>query len=172
MRSGTGRFALLLGLSMLTALIVAAPAGAIDVSGQQVLVGGAKYEMRGDLLGKWKVTKFKEIHGGQNFKGKGKEKFNGCIDSDHDKSCDGEVTGKLWFKFTYWASFGDDGELNLGTCAHRVYDGSEGFNGASGFLMMVDTPTGKPPGFKTHYEGEINLASNKRGSAPDGPGSC
>ena len=158
----------------LTGLVAAAPAGAVYVSGKQVATGFDKYEMTGGLLGKWKVTKFKVIReGGRVFKGKGKEKFNGCIDADRDKSCEGDVTGRLYFKFTYWASFGDDGLTNLGTCAHRVYDGKDGFAGASGFLMMVDTPApGSDDGLKTHYEGEIHPGGGKAASAPDGPGSC
>jgi hypothetical protein len=158
----------------LASLVAAAPAGATYVSGKQIPTGFNKYEMTGGLLGKWKVTKFKAIReGGRVFKGKGEEKFNGCLDADRDKSCDGEVTGQLYFKFTYWGSFGDDGFINLGTCAHRVTDGKEGFAGASGFLMMVDTPApGSDNGFKTHYEGDINLQLNRGGAAPDGPGSC
>lgn len=101
------------------------------------------------------------------FKAKGRERFNGCIDSDRDRSCNGEVTGRLFFKFRYWARFGDgDQQLELGTCAHRVTGGTDGFAGATGFLMMVDTPNGSPVGFKTHYEGEINLGLNAKPNQP------
>jgi hypothetical protein len=174
MRTRKGRLALLLGLAALAVLIVAPSAGAVYVSGKQVPTGFDKYEMTGGLLGKWKITEFKTIkEGGRVFKAKGKEKFNGCLDADRDNSCDGDVTGQLYFKFTYWGSFGDDGFINLGTCAHRVYDGKEGFAGASGFLMMVDTPApGSDDGFKTHYEGDINPAGTKTATPPDGPGSC
>ncbi len=68
---------------------------------------------------------------GPVFKVKGEEKFNGCLDAGRDESCDGDVTGQLYFKFKYWASLGDDGFINLGTCAHRVTDGKDGFAGAS-----------------------------------------
>jgi hypothetical protein len=156
----------------LASLAAAAPAGATYVSGKQIPTGFDKFEMTGGLVGKWKVTKSKILSEGRVFKVKGKEKFNGCLDADRDESCDGDVTGQLYFKFTYWASLGD-GFINLGTCAHRVYDGKDGFAGASGFLMMVDTPApGSDNGFKTHYEGDINTGLSKGGGAPDGPGSC
>ena len=32
--------------------------------------------------------------------------------------------------------------------------------------MMVDTPNGSPVGFKTHYEGEINLGLNAKPNQP------
>jgi hypothetical protein len=160
------------GLALLAALVVAAPAGATAISGHQVPVNGARYKMKGDLLGKWKVTKFRRTDASPVFRGKGTERFNGCLDTDRDRSCDGNVTGKLFFKFRYWARFGDDGQIELGTCAHRVYDGTDGFAGASGFLMMVDTPLASPPFVKTYYEGEIHLTLNSRDPAPGGPGSC
>ena len=155
----------------LAGLVAAAPAGAVYVSGKQVLKDEVHYKMKGDLFGSWKITNFKVVSEGPVFKAKGKEKFKGCIDGNRDKSCAGDVTGKLFFKFTYWARFADDGAIQLGTCAHRVYDGTEAFNGASGFLMMVDTPSGNAAGLKTHYEGEITPQENK-GAVPDGPGSC
>jgi len=166
------RFGLVAVLATALALTAATSAAAIPVSGQQTIVNEAagKYKMKGDLLGKWKVTKFEPVRETPYFKGKGKEKFNGCIDTDGDRSCDGEPSGKLSFKFRYWAQFDDEGAIQLGTCAHRVTDGTGGFAGASGFLMMVDTPTGSAPFVKTHYEGEIVLGNGR--AAPDGPGSC
>jgi hypothetical protein len=172
MRSFSSRLALFVGLSALAALVVAAPAGAVAVSGHQIPITGSKFKMKGDLLGKWKVTKFKVLDEGPVFRGKGKEKFVGCIDANRDHACEGEVTGKLYFKFRYWARFGDEGQVELGTCAHRVIGGTDGFAGASGFLQMVDTPIGKPPGFKTYYEGEINYGLNSGGAAAEVPGSC
>ena len=150
-------------------LLVAAPAGEISVSGKQKVVNGnaGKYKMKGDLLGKWKITKFKQLHAPPHFKGKGKERFNGCIDTDRDRSCSGEPSGKMCSKFRYWAQVDDQGAVQLGTCAHRVTGGTGSFASASGFVMMVDTPIGSPPFIKTHYEGEINLGQGR--AAPDGP---
>jgi hypothetical protein len=111
--------------------------------------------MKGGLLGKLNITKFKLLQQQPVVKFKGREKFVGCIDSDRDGSCEGEVTGKLFFKFRYWAAFTEDEELALGTCAHRVTGGEGGFAGASGFVQMIDVPKGR--GVKTKYEGEINL---------------
>jgi hypothetical protein len=38
-----------------------------------------------------------------------------------------------------------------------VTGGSEDFAGATGFLMMVDTPIKQPPFTVTHYQGLITL---------------
>lgn len=160
-------------LSIAVALVAAAPAGAISISGEQKVVNEAagKFKMKGDLLGKFKITAFRQIHTSPTYKAKGKEKFNGCIDRDRDRSCEGDPSGKLFFKFRYWALFDEDDALQLGTCAHRITSGKGAFAGATGFLMMVDTPTGSPPFFKTHYEGEINLGHG-RAAATEIPTTC
>ncbi len=154
-------------LSIAVALIVAAPANAASVSGAQKVVNEAKgkFEMVGSLIGKFKVTTFKAIHDSPTFKAKGTEKFNGCLDQDGNGSCAGDPSGKLFFKFTYWAQFNEDGTPILGTCAHRITGGTGSFINAAGFLMMVDTPQSKPPGFKTHYEGTINLRRGGRSAS-------
>ena len=100
-----------------------------------------------------------------------KERFNGCIDTDRDRSCYGEPSGKLFFKFRYWAQFDEDSAVQLGTCAHRIVDGTDDFAWASGFLMMVDTPIGSAPFVKTHYEGDLNLGPG-RAAPSHGPGAC
>jgi hypothetical protein len=162
MSRGVTRYTGSMALAIAAGLVIAAPASGIAVSGKQVPVSEVKSKMKGDLRGKFKITKFRVLHAGPVFKAKGRERFNGCIDSDRDRSCDGEVTGKLFFKFRYWARFGEGDQLELGTCAHRVTGGEGGFLGASGFLMMVDTPNRSPLGFKTHYEGEVNLGAAAR----------
>jgi hypothetical protein len=160
-------------LSALVALVAAAPASAISVSGKQKVVNenAGKYKMKGDLLGKWKITAFRQIHTSPTYKAKGKEKFNGCIDRDRDRSCDGDPSGKLFFKFKYWAVFDDDDTVALGTCAHRIVGGEGSFAGATGFLQMVDTPIGSPPSLKTHYEGVIDLGHG-RAAASEVPPAC
>ncbi len=173
MRTGVSGIVAAVVLSALVVLVAAAPAGAISVSGKQKVVNenAGKYKMKGDLLGKWKITAFRQIHTSPTYKAKGKEKFNGCIDTDRDRSCAGEPSGKLFFKFRYWAVFDDDDTVALGTCAHRIVGGDGAFTGATGFLQMVDTPIGSPPFFKTHYEGDINFGSG-RAAAPEMPASC
>lgn len=53
----------------------------------------------------------------------------------------------------------------VGTCAHPVTGGTGDFAGATGFLMMVDTPIKKAPFVKTEYEGIITLSGpSLRGS--------
>jgi len=108
------------------------------------------------------------------FEAKSEEKFNGCIDIEGDRSCKGDPSGKLKFKFRYWASFADGDALHLGTCAHRIVKAKGGPTGASGFLMMVDIPISSRPAFRTHCEGVIRLGDSRhRPATPQrGVGSC
>ncbi len=155
-----------LALAVAATLAVAAPAGATHVKGHQIPVSANKYKMKGGLVGQWKVTKFKVDRVTPVFRGHGQETFKGCLDADRDGSCAGNATGKLYFKFRYWARFTSDDEVVLGTCAHRVVGGTDGFLGANGFLMMVDTPAGNAAGFSTYYEGDIDLAGKRAPKAP------
>lgn len=149
-------------LFALAALLVwAAPASATYVSGKQTLVGGKKglgnYKMAGGLVGSWALTSFKPVKQKPVVKAKGTETFNGCMDLGHDGSCTGDPSGTMDFTFKYWAKLGPDDKVQLGTSGHPVVSGTGGFAGATGFLMIVDTPIKKKPFTKSHYEGDINL---------------
>ena len=170
MRSRLGRFTILVVLSSAVALVAAAPASAGYVSGQQKLVNerAGKFKMKGDLIGKFKITSFKVTHQNPVFKAKGKEKFKGCIDVDGDRSCKGDPSGVMRFRFRFWGVFGDEGETLLGTCAHPVTGGKGDFEDATGFLMMVDRPKSKAPFVKTHYEGVIDLHGSAGRVASEG----
>lgn len=61
------------------------------------------------------------------------------------------------FSFRYWGKFDANDAVQLGTCAHPVTGGSGDLAGATGFLMMVDTPIKQAPFVKTEYEGVITL---------------
>lgn len=175
MSSRLGRFTTLVVLSSAVALVAAAPASAGYVSGQQKLVNerAGKFKMKGDLLGKWKVTSFKTTHQNPVFKGKGKEKFRGCIDVNGDRSCAGDPSGVMRFRFRFWGVFGEDGGTLLGTCAHPVVKGKGDFANATGFLMMVDRPKSSAPFVKTHYEGVIDLdGSAGRAASRGAPPHC
>jgi hypothetical protein len=171
MRTGVVRIRRSLLLAVALTLIAVPAADALYVKGHQTAVGGPKYEMTGGLVGKWKITKFHpQFQHGQLFKAKGQEKFNGCVDLARDGSCAGDPTGKLWFKFRYWAQLAGQGEdVALGACAHRIFASSGGLTGTTGFLMMVDTPV--KGGLKTHYEGDINVPGFARAGAGEAP-SC
>lgn len=165
--SGIRFLATVLGTITAASLFVTA-AGAATVSGEQFAVSGKQsvvnegagtYKMSGGLLGDWKITSFTELAQKPVFKGKGTERFKGCIDRKRDGSCTGDPSGTLRFKFRYWAKIGKGGALELGTCAHPVTGGTGDFAGATGFLMMVDTPTKKAPFVETSYEGVITLGS-------------
>lgn len=177
--SGIRFIATVLGTTI-AALLSATAAVALTVAGEQFAVAGKQTvvnekagtaKMSGGLLGNWKITSFKETAQKPVFKGKGTESFSGCIDRMLDGSCAGDPSGTLRFKFRYWGKFGKGDTLELGTCAHPVTGGSGDFAGASGFLMMVDTPTKKAPFVETSYEGVITLSgpatSARLGSAPN-----
>jgi len=172
MRLRSHLVALLVTLTAAVALIAAPAVQAFYVSGHQHPVNepAGKFRMTGGLKGKWKITKFRIVQRAPVFKAKGEERFNGCIDLGRDGSCSSDPAGKLTFRFRYWARFSDDGLPELGTCAHRIVDASGGLTGTTGFLMMVDTPTGSAPGFKTHYEGEISVPGVAERSIPKRPG--
>jgi hypothetical protein len=147
-------------------LLAAGSATAVPVSGEQFSVSGKQtpakgdgdsFRMSGGLLGSWEITSFKTVAVKPVFRGKGTELFDGCIDVKRDGSCAGDPSGQLKFKFRYWAKISPHEQVQLGTCSHPVTGGSGDFAGATGFLMMVDTPIKKPPLIVTHYEGVITL---------------
>jgi hypothetical protein len=180
MRNPGIRFlATVLGTAIAVSLL-ANPAVAATVSGEQFAVAGQQTnvnekagtaKMRGGLLGDWKLTSFKETAKKPVIMAKGTESFKGCIDRQLDGSCAGDPSGTMTFKFRYWGKFGSGDQLELGTCAHPVTGGSGDFAGASGFLMMVDTPTRKAPFVETNYEGVITL-SGAAAAARVNPSPC
>jgi hypothetical protein len=179
--SGIRSIATVLG-TMVVASLVATAAMATPVSGEQLSVSGKQIEvnekagtskMTGGLLGNWKITSFTETAQQPVFRGKGTESFSGCIDRQLDGSCAGDPSGTLKFKFRYWAKFGKGDAVELGTCAHPVTGGSGDFAGASGFLMMVDTPTKKAPFVETNYEGVITVSESATSARPSAaPAPC
>ena len=93
MRTTLRRIAALISLSAAVALVVAAPAGAGSVSGEQTIVDQAAgtYEMSGDLVGDWAITSFTELATTPVYRAEGTEKFKGCLDRDRDGSCRGRA---------------------------------------------------------------------------------
>jgi hypothetical protein len=169
-----GRFTIrlrprLFGLAVIATLAAATSAAAIPVSGEQFLVSGKQtllnrkaetFEMHGGMVGSWKITSFKEVASQPVFRGKGTELFKGCVDRQLDGSCAGDPSGTMTFSFRYWAKVDKQDKVKLGTCAHPVTGGTGNFAGASGFLIMVDTPIKKAPFIKTEYEGVITLSGS------------
>ena len=64
MRSRRGPIAVAIVVSAALLFGAVETANAMYVSGQQKLVNerAGKFKMKGDLLGKWKITKFKQTH--------------------------------------------------------------------------------------------------------------
>jgi hypothetical protein len=162
-RLGTGA-----AVVALTALVVAAPAGAktktYTVSGAQIPVdaNAGTYKMTGGLIGDWATTGFTELAKSPIYTAKGTEKFTGCLDRGHDRSCKGDPSGTLTFSFRYWASYTAGGALNWGACWHPITGGTGSFAGATGVLTMVDTPTAAGgTDATTAYIGNVALKGNK-----------
>jgi hypothetical protein len=163
--SSKRKFAPMMGLAAIIVLVAAAPAGAQSyaVSGKQVAVNekAGKFKMKGGLLGKWRITSFKQTDADPVFRAKGTEEFSGCLDLGRDGSCSGDPTGNLSFRFRYSAKFGPDGGLIWGKCWHPITGGTDGFAGATGAIRMTDRPTAK--GVKTTYEGDVTLGAQAAG---------
>jgi hypothetical protein len=146
------------------ALALAASASAAStyqVSGKQTVVDEAagKFAMHGSLVGDWDTTSFTEIAKAPIYRAKGTELFAGCLDVGRDGSCKGDPAGKLRFDFKYWAQFDAQGGVVWGSCYHPITGGTGAFAGATGVLMMVDTPTAQ--GISTSYIGNVTLNGSK-----------
>ena len=164
LRTNTSRRLAALAGCAVVALAMAGPASGktYTLSGTQKVVDeeAGKYKMRGSLVGDWSTTSFEEVTDPTYFHGRGTELFKGCLDRRRDRSCKGDPKGSLSFTFDYWALFAspDPASLVGGACWHPIVEGTGGFAGAQGVLMMVDTPTGK--GVKTKYIGNVTLRSS------------
>ena len=158
MHTAIGRVAAVVVLAAAMAIAVATPAGAIGVKGHQKPVGPSKYRMTGDLRGKWRVTALPRSVDEPGVPGQRQGALQ-RLPRPRPRSLlfRQSASGKLFFTFRYWAIFDEGDTPELGTCAHPVVGGTGSFAGATGFLMMVDTPIRRAPGIKTRYEGEINL---------------
>jgi hypothetical protein len=167
MRSKLSRGAAL--LAVCAALAPAAPAGAATyaVSGKQIAVNenAGIFKMRGGLIGRWNVTSFKELAKSPLYRAKGTERFKGCLDRRRDRSCAGDPSGTLSFRFLYWARFAssDPASLVWGACWHPIVSGTGAFASARGVITMVDTPTGH--GVSTSYIGNVTLPGRRAGGA-------
>jgi hypothetical protein len=115
--------------------------------------------MSGSLVGDWQQTSFTTLAMSPLFRGKGTEVFSGCLDKGRDGSCKGDPAGTLSFKFRYVAQYTATSELLLGACTHPITGGTGAFTGATGALLMVDTPA--PAGVETRYAGTMTLDGKK-----------
>jgi hypothetical protein len=136
----------------------------ISVSGTQVVVDEAagQFRLEGDLVGSWTITSFKELATSPLLQAIGTERFEGCLDRNHDGSCSGDPSGVLRLKFRYWAMFGaaNPESLLAGACWHPIVSGRGAFGGARGVLQMLDFQTSE--GVQTAYVGQIKLPRGKK----------
>jgi hypothetical protein len=97
--------------------------------------------------------------------GTGRERFVGCLDANHDGSCNaGEPAGAMRFSFVYWAAFDPaSGALLKGRCVHPIIGGAGSFAHASGVVFMRDTPI--DGGVRTTYTGTLAYDASDAPSA-------
>jgi hypothetical protein len=157
MRANMHRLGAVLALSPLLALCGVSAAEAKYISGRMIPVNETTFKATGDLIGTWKLTKFKVLAHNPVYYAKGTEQFTGCIDQNRDHSCSGDPTGTLKFSFRYWAKMKGKDVVQLGTCSHRLTEATGGLAGTTGFLMMVDTPKRSGRGVTTRYEGDLSV---------------
>jgi hypothetical protein len=131
----------------------------VHVRGQQVLVDAQtfRYEMRGDLVGRWTMVPAPALHDMPTlYVEAGTEYFVGCIDRNHNGRCGRrEPGGRLTTAYLYWASFDANKALLRGQCVHPVTGGTKDFRGARGVITMVDRPVGDE--VRTTYRGDLVL---------------
>jgi hypothetical protein len=148
------------------ALAGTAEAKRYAVSGTQTVVDedAGTFRMAGDLVGTWRVTKFKPLGTEPFLAARGRELFNGCLDRDHDGKCTGDPSGKLRLKFRYWALFAPGGALRAGACWHPILGGTRAFRHARGVIQMLDVPT-ENGGVETHYAGNVTTGRHAAAGA-------
>jgi len=88
----------------------------------------------------------------------GTELFVGCLDQNHNHSCGGgDPSGTLSFSYIYWAQLDTTTfALRSGACIHPVAEGTDGFEGATGTLLMTDKVKGNGT-VVTTYTGKLEL---------------
>jgi hypothetical protein len=160
-RLRTGAVALLIMCGCSAIAAGTAGAKSYSVSGTQTVVDeqAGTYRMAGDLVGAWKITAIKELATEPLLNATGRELFSGCIDRGHDGRCAGDPSGKLRFRFRYWALFAPDGSLRAGACWHPIVSGTGAFRNARGVLQMLDAPT-DDGGVETTYVGRIRTGGH------------
>jgi hypothetical protein len=153
---GPALVALAMAVAML-AFVATAGAATHRVSGRLIAVNenAGKYKIRGGLIGRWRITSYKRLATSPIYRAKGTERFNGCLNVHRGPGCAGDPSGRLSFRFRYWARFRSNGSLVWGSCWHPVTGGTGDFAGATGVVAMVDSPT--QHGVKTHYTGNVTL---------------
>ena len=88
---------------------------------------------------------------------KGLERFEGCLDLNHNRHCDGNRKGKFRADYIYWATFNPHtGRLIKGECIHPITGGQGVFAGLRGLINVNDKPVGKN-GVVSTYKGELVL---------------
>jgi len=141
-------------------LAIAGTAGAeggnIQVSGLQTPVGVDVYAMSGDLVGWWYQTSFTldGFHPAGTVQGHGTELYVGCIDSDHDGTCEaGEPAGTLDFAFQFSGKYDTVAFAEIhGRCHHVITGGTDDFANATGVIDFKDDPVTGCASYRGHIE--------------------
>jgi len=143
------------------ALAVAGTAGAegknIQVSGLQTPVAENVYLMSGDLVGWWYTTSYTVVRyhdSAGTLQLQGTELYVGCIDSDHDSTCEpGEPAGTLDFVFNFSGKYDTVTFAEIhGRCHHVISGGSGDFADATGVIEFKDDPVTGCADYRGHID--------------------
>ena len=142
------------------ALAAAGTAGAgggnIQVSGLQTPVSEGTYLMSGDLVGWWYQTSISNVrfHPAGTVQLEGTELYVGCVDSDHDGTCEtGEPAGTLDFAFSFSGKYDTVTFAEIhGRCHHVITGGTGDFANATGQLDFKDDPVTGCADYRGHIK--------------------
>jgi len=130
------------------------------------------YRITGDLMGTWyTLTADTYYQSKAMIIQKGVERFEGCLDLNHNRHCDKNQKGKFGTDYIYWATFNPDtGRLIKGECIHPITAGKGVFSGLRGLVNMHDKPKGKK-GVVSTYEAELvlNAAPKEQATVSNDP---
>lgn len=131
----------------------------VHVTGEFIPVDDVgTYRLTGSLKGTWyTLTADTYYQSKAMIIQKGLERFEGCLDLNHNGRCDRNRKGQFSMDYMYWATFNPKTErLVKGECIHPITAGKGVFSGTRGFINVNDKPVGKN-GVVSTYEGELVL---------------
>ncbi|HEX8508766.1 MAG TPA: hypothetical protein VF635_04625 [Propionibacteriaceae bacterium] len=131
----------------------------VHVRGQWIPIDAlGTYRVTGDLIGTlYTLTADTYYQSDAMIIQKGLERFEGCLDLNHNLKCDGGRKGRIATDYIYWATFKPDtARLIKGECIHPITAGDGVFAGLRGFINVNDKTVGKNK-VVSNYKGRLDL---------------
>ena len=147
----------------------------VHVRGQFIPIDDVgTYRVTGDLMGTWYTrTTDTYYQWDAMFIQKGVERFEGCLDLNRNRRCDGDQKGQFGANYVYilLAPINPQpGRPVKGECMHPVTGGSGAFAGLRGLITVHEKPVGKS-GVVSTYQGDLvlNAVPEDRAEVSDAP---